>query len=163
MHFVERTTSEILSRIEELKKSDFFGFESGDLIEYLQFPDAKPFLKDGATAEQWAPAIKSRDCQAIINQIKDYMPFAWDKANNCRGLSAGRSISHMQAWLWMLGEVDAAKSIDDYSLYGKPQLRAICEHFDIDWAGLDDGEWVNSEFSPSVEKYSAPLAWIVRS
>ena len=32
------------------------------------------------------------------------MTFAWDKANNERNLSAGRSINHFEVWLWLLGD-----------------------------------------------------------
>jgi hypothetical protein len=138
-----RTEAEIIARIEELKSSDFFGFESGDLIQTLSFAAAKPFLKDGATEADWKPDSTERD--AVIERIKSYLPFAWEKANGCRGLSAGRSISHMQAWLWLLREDAAAAAIDEYTHYGKPHLREISEAVGVDWRALDNGDWCNSE------------------
>lgn len=138
-----RTSSEISARIKELESNDFWSFQRGDLIDYLPFSEAKPHLKEGVTAKQWQPQPSDRE--SVISQIKEYMPFAWEKANDRRGLSAGRSINHMQAWLWMLGEDAAAEALEDYSLYGKPQLRAICERYDIDWRAMDDGLWTNSE------------------
>lgn len=139
-----RTTPEILAKIEKLKAEDFFGFATGDLISYLSFEEAKPFLKEGTTAEMWGAPLP-RDHESVKSQIVDYMPFAWDKANNCRGISASRSISHMGTWLWMLGLDEASEQIQDYDRYGKPQLRQICEHFGVDWRALDDGEWRNDE------------------
>jgi hypothetical protein len=73
------------------------------------------------------------------------MPFAWEKANDCRGLSANRSIEHMTAWLWMLGDDLADKMDGLYEYYGKPCLRAICEKYGCKWQQWDDGVWRNSE------------------
>ncbi|AXQ68437.1 hypothetical protein HOT99_gp180 [Caulobacter phage CcrBL10] len=143
-----RSTAEIIARIEALENdlSDFFGFQKGDLICYLPFDDAKRWLNDKASADAWEPNVNTPE--AIKSSIYDYMSFAWDKANNCRGLSAGRSIDHMKAWLWLLGEDEAwveALRLDNYNMYGKPQLRAICERFGWDWTKWDDGSWTNSE------------------
>jgi hypothetical protein len=145
-----KTQEEIITKIKLLEddRSDFFGFIRGELIMFLDFEHAKPFLKEGVKPESWEPNLSTDD--GVKARILDYMPFAWGKANDCRGLSAGRSLNHMQAWLWMLGEEAAADQIDNYSHYGKPQLRAICEHFGWDWRQWDDGEWRNDEDGPSI-------------
>ena len=149
-----KTTEQILARIEELKDSDFFGFERSDLIDYLPFEHAKPYLKDGVTADEWEASTKDPvDC------IKEYMDFAWEKANNNRGISASRSMSHMSAWLWLAGEHDFLAKIgdlQDYEYYGKPQLREICEHLEIDWKQYDDGRWTNSEYGSGVGPDNVP-------
>lgn len=155
-----KTDQEIKARIRELESTDFFGFIRSDLIEYLPFDDAKEYFKEGVTSDQWTP--RPRDHASVVAQILDYMPFAWDKANNCRGLSAGRSLNHMQAWLWAAGEDAAAEGIDDYSMYGKPQLRAICEHFGWDWRQWDNDEWTNNEGhrgSPADSILPVELKW----
>ena len=82
--------------------------------------------------------------------MQKYMDFAWDKANSRRGLSAGRSLSHMSAWLWLMGESTAADEImDNHYNYGKPWLRAICEAFGWDWREWDN-EATNAEAQRSV-------------
>jgi hypothetical protein len=143
-----RTIDEIVAKARDKSWGDLFGTKQGGIIDYLPFELAQEFLIAGTTAEQWAAngAPRPRDQQAIIAQIRDYMPFAWGKANACRGLSAMRSIYHMQAWLWILG-VDETQ-LDNYTHYGKPQLRAVCEAFGIDWQSLDDGRWTNEEYGP---------------
>jgi hypothetical protein len=143
-----RNTADIITRIEALEAdiTDFFGFQKGDLIGYLPFEDAKRWLKDTAKPEDWTPTVNTPE--AIKQDMLDYMSFAWDKANNRRGLSAGRSLDHMKAWLWLLGEDEAwveAVKLSEYSHYGKPQLRAICKRFGWDWTQWDDGRWSNSE------------------
>lgn len=136
-----RTQEEILARIDEIKEDDFFGFQTSDLATFLTYENAKPLLNEGVTEDQWEQETDP------VERIKDYMPFAWDKANNCRGLSAGRSLEHMKAWAWLDGKEDLLKQIEeDYEYYGKPHLVKICQTYDIDWKSLDNNEWVNSEY-----------------
>jgi len=74
------------------------------------------------------------------------MPFAWEKANGCRGISASRSLRHMVAWLWLDGQdefLEKWNDLRDYEYYGKPQLIAICELYGIDWKKFDDGVRTN--------------------
>lgn len=161
-----KTVDEIENRIAclSLSGSDLFGFETGDLIEFLPFDKAKKFLKEETTEEKWnelkCPRPLTRD--TIVSLIVDYMPFAWDKANHCRGLSAGRSLSHMRAWLWLIGADAAAETISDYTHYGKPQLRSICEALGVDWEKLDDGKWRNNEGDDPVGTFSGPQLEIPR-
>jgi len=142
-----RSIEEIFAKANDASFADFFGTRVGDLVEWLPFDKAREWLKPESTEEDWTKAgfPRPRTDDEVIGQIKSYMPFAWEKANGCRGLSAGRSLCHMSAWLWLLGVDDAVEQLDEYSHYGKPQLRAICEAFGIDWHALDDGIWRNSE------------------
>lgn len=137
-----KTQDEIMARIRTRKKHDFFGFEVLEYINYLDYAYAKEFLKDGVTEEQWEKVRE--EVKPPAEAIKDYMPFAWDKANNCRGISAGRSMMHMIAWLWLDGK-DWAKEFKDYEYYGKPHLVRICKEYNIDWQALDDDLWRNDE------------------
>ena len=139
-----RATEEILSRIAEVEKDDWMGTQRSDLVCYLPWSAAASFLKDGATEDAWDPA--AADSESVRNDMQNYMEFAWSKANNCRGISASRSIDHMRVWLWMLGRDAASVWVDaTYYNYGKPQLRAICEAFGWDWKQWDDGRWANYE------------------
>lgn len=154
-----RTEDEIVNQIKEIEKSgfDFFGVMRGDLLQYLPLEKAIPFLSSRPAPDKWMQ--RAVDVESIKHQIASYMDFAWNKANECRGLSAGRSIQHIQAWLWMLGEEQASREIEDYSQYGKPQLRAICEHFGLDWKQWDDGNWRNNEDEEGAVVDAAKLTW----
>ena len=137
-----RTQDEILARIKERKPDDFFGFEVSEYVPFLDYKYAKPFLKPEVTREEWD---KDRITDPVF-LIKDYMPFAWEKANGCRGISASRSLSHMVAWLWLAGEDELAKATDgDYNHYGKEKLIKICEHYGLDWKQWDDGIRTNND------------------
>ena len=138
-----KTQDEIVKRIETVKADDFLGFQVNCLIPYLDFTHAKPYLKPTVTEDQWK--IESR---TPAENIKEYMPFAWDKANNCRGISASRSIDHMTAWLWLDGKDELLPRMEsDYEFYGKPCLVIVCQEYGIDWRKLDDGFWRNDERS----------------
>lgn len=137
---MKRTQDEIVARIRGVEPRDIFGFERGDLLEYLDWEHAKEFLNLDARAEDF----KITDVEPAA-KIERYLPFAWDKANNCRGISANRSMCHMAAWLWLDGHDRMADEVHDYNFYGKPHLVRISELYGVDWKELDDGEWVNNE------------------
>jgi len=142
-----RTDQEILAQIEATESMDWIGTQANELVSYLSFDAAKPLLKPEAREAAWGEVVP-RDNESVTAQILGYMPFAWDKANNCRGISAGRALDHMRVWLWMLSNDKAAEFFSFYDYYGKPQLRAICEAFGWDWKQWDNGQWSNSEEGP---------------
>lgn len=115
----------------------FAGMVSGDFLEFLDYAHAKEFLKAGVTEEEFMKtAPKEPTRENVIATMLGYMPFAWEKANGERGLSAARSMYHYTNWLWLLGnedELNLAEEIGDYDDYGKTNLRTICEKYGWDW------------------------------
>lgn len=136
-----KTDDEIIARLSDINGRDVFGWEASDLIVRLPFEKARPFLVDEAKAEEWEQ--KGRDRESVLAEMLDYMPFAWDKANGCRGISASRSMSHYAAWTWLLG--DDFGDLHGYQFYGKDNLVKICERYGWDAKQWDDGRRVNSE------------------
>lgn len=144
-----RSQEEILERIEQKKSEDIFGFEVGEYIaalnqENMEKMRLRGVVKEDADLSEWEPIFKSDE--DILERCKDYMEFAWDKANNCRGISANRSIMHYIAWLWLLGYEEFDNLMDGYQFYGKPQLIRICEFLGIDHTQYDDGIRTNTDF-----------------
>jgi len=120
---------EILTRITKVKNDDPFSFEIVDLAVYLPYDVAKTVVEIGATPEVWAkPEPTPRE------RILHYLPFAWEKCCNERGLSAFRSLAHMRAWLWLDGQDEflAENDLFNYSKYGRPQLAAISKLYEYD-------------------------------
>lgn len=140
------TQKEIVERLEERSKNDFLGFEINKYIYYLDYEHAKPYLKEGVKPAEWnRPALTK---EHVLRQMQDYMEFAWDKAKNCRGISAGRSISHYIAWIWLKGDHELLAKVSDdanYEHYGKNLLVMICDFYGWDSKQWDDGIRVNSE------------------
>jgi hypothetical protein len=122
-----------------------------DLIDYLPFADAQPYLKPEVTEQEWA----ERQTKPPLEAAKDYLDFAWGKANGCRGLSAGRSLDHLKAWLWLAGFGEVVDAhFDNYEHYGKKQLVIASELCGFDWGAHDDDSWVNNEDGPSMDATS---------
>lgn len=135
-----RTDDEILARIKEREPMDPFGFATSDYVCCLSFDAAKPFLIDHATASDWTQL--PRDRESVVARMLEYMPFAWERANNCRGLSAGRSMERYMAWTWLAG--DDFGDLTDYQFYGKDNLVRICNHYGWDSSQWDDGIRTNT-------------------
>lgn len=139
---LKRTQEEIVKRIQERKEEDFFGFERVTYMAYLDLEHMASFLDPREVIESHDPSLIDP-----VDEIKNYMDFTWEKANNKRGLSAGRSVDRMVAWLWLAGEnrlSDWASDSDNYYHYGKPILEKICDYYGIDWKQWDNGERTNS-------------------
>lgn len=141
-----RTQAEILQRIKEAEKRDMFGFEWQEYLGALTKESLETLrgtlLKADAKLDDIKQTFESDD--AIRKQAIEYMPFAWEKANNGRGISAARSLMHYKAWLWLLGQ-DWIDEHDEYQFYGKDNLVRICKFLDLDSKQWDDGRRVNSD------------------
>lgn len=138
---VIRSQDEIVAEIERIKEHDFFGFKTNDLIEYLDYDHAKQYLKPEVTAEEWKSLPSDRE--SILKEMEEYMEFAWDKANNERGISAGRSLAHYTVWVWMIGDQDRFGDLEEYRYYGKDHLRKICDAYGWDADKWDDGRRID--------------------
>lgn len=126
-----RTQDEIVDRMRALAASgqDLFGFAQEAMLSALDFEHAKPWLKDGVTAEQWSPDTSAA---GVLRELAEYMAFAWEKALGHRGLSADRSVTKLTQWLWVLGSHDELVSSVEagrvpYAQYGAPVLKAISD------------------------------------
>lgn len=138
-----RTDKEIIDRIAEVESEDWLGTQRNELVCRLPFDKAKQWLRSAVTETEWRPLVKARDRETILSEMLNYMPFAWEKANNCRGISASRSMEHYSAWIWLLG--DDLGDLSDYQYYGKDNLVAICNKYGWNSSQWDDGVRVNSE------------------
>ncbi len=142
-----KTQKQIISRIKEFEHNDddFFGVIRSDLLDFLTYENAKSYLKDDVTEEAWNKVRSVWSEENIKAKILDYMPFAFEKANNMRGISANRSIDHMMGYLWILDNKDFYNEIEgiEYEHYGKEKLIAICKHFEFDYKKWDDGVFTN--------------------
>lgn len=129
-----RTQEEIMARIESIKGADFFGFETGDLIEALGWEHALKYIKPEKHEEAKASWGEPSTDDDIKEQIREYIGFAYDKCVGHRGLSAGRSVDHFRAWCWLIGADEIVAFIDagNYRNYGAPVIKRVAEHFGVE-------------------------------
>lgn len=143
------TKEEILNQYMKYGSEDPCGFEWHQYVPYLDFELVRNTLKEGFTEEEFNKDFKKElKRESIIDEIKDYMGFAFDKANNCRGISSNRSIGHYIAWIFLAGDKGFSDEIrkefkENYCYYGKQILKKICEFYKIDYSTLDDGVLTN--------------------
>ncbi len=141
-----RTQSEILARLKAAQPLDPFGFEWEEYVSALTRESIESLrgtlLKADTDLSTWDPTLKTDE--DVRKQCVDYMEFAWEKANGCRGLSAGRSMGHYKAWLWLLGE-DGFDDLETYRHYGKDNLVRICRFLALDPDRWDNHKRVNSD------------------
>lgn len=128
-----RTIDEIKQKIEEGFKTDVFGFGKHDIAEALPFEDVKDILLQEFLSRPDAKELWEKDRlktkEDVLRKMRDYLDFAWEKANNGRGLSADRSIQHYIAWSWLIDEELHNELIrmylEEYDDYGKNILKYI--------------------------------------
>ena len=124
-----RTPEEIVAKIKELDKNSVLGFHREVMVPYLPYEFAKEFLKPEVTAETWQPTPMTRE--EILKEMRKYMIFAWGKVEDHRSISASRSVTKMQAWIYLLGDDLDLESIP-YAQYGAPKLAAVCKEYGLD-------------------------------
>lgn len=139
----------VLARYKARNKDDLLGFEVNEYLAYLNYDKAQEFLKeefrdDAETRDEWT---KIPSLEEALAGMKDYMSFAWDKANGFRGISADRSIRHYVAWTWIISDEQFSDEVDlaQYEFYGKDILVKICERYGWDHNEWDDGVRLNDE------------------
>jgi hypothetical protein len=121
-----KTHEQIIERIR--RHDDPLGFTTEAIIDFLPFAAAREFLEPDVTAEEWAELARPLTREAVIEQMRDYMEFAWGKVEGHRGISASRSVMKMTAWLWLIDD-EALVENRDYPQYGAPILHAVCAKY----------------------------------
>lgn len=171
---IKRTPDEIVARITAIEeaRSDPYGVECSQLLEALPWEHASQFMREGQTehtADSWPRKNQYRDADAAYARIRDYLPHAWQKANQSAGASAARSMAFLRGVLWAIGpehdELVASlaeqqapdRKIDGetvrdlrpaFDFYGKVGLVRVSELVGFDWKTADNDEWrqdVNDE------------------
>lgn len=130
-----RTQDDVAERYEARRGTDQFGFETNEYLMRLDWGHAKKYLVDDATPDDWPANPEALDREKILERMKSYMPFAHEKADNQRGISAWRSVAHYVAWIWLLGDDEFLAKVeskyDGSEDYGKSTLMMIEDHYDF--------------------------------
>lgn len=119
--------------VQKVKASEsLFGFDREVLITALDFEHAKEFVGEDMTKAEWGRLGYPRSEKKLREELVEYLPFALDKADAHRGLSASRSVDKVSMWAWLLDD-NAYEKVEaaGYENYGVPKLRAACEAFGI--------------------------------
>lgn len=128
-----KTSNELAQVFRTIEATDMLGFFGSVLIPRLEYNDAKGWLSDDVTLSEWleVQANVPMSQEAIIEEMRDYMEFAWGKCEEERGISASRSIDKFSAWLLILNDDlwEELRTGNDYSPYGAPLLAKVSQKF----------------------------------
>jgi len=124
-----RIPSELVRRMKAVMDADPFRTQVGDLASFLPADALYQFCKPDADLSEHKPEPLIR--RRVLVLMREYMPFAVEKATGHRGLSANRSIEHFKAWVWLLGDY-AEIDWNNYKNYGAPILKQISERYGFD-------------------------------
>jgi len=125
-----RTEQEICEYYRNHSKDDMLGFEGEVLLPYLSKDLVREFVKPDADLSAWIQMEFSE--KAVLEEMKNYVEFAWTKVINHRGISARRSVEKMSMWLYILEDDEMMEFCRDeanYQNYGAPVLKKICEKY----------------------------------
>lgn len=82
--------------------------------------------------EKWEPEEFTHE--NVLARLKSDLSFAFEKALNKRGLSAGMMFSVIKMWVWVLDEHEDLVnwSDDNYAQYGLPFLKAVALRYNLE-------------------------------
>lgn len=128
-----KSVAEIKQKFNDGFENDFLGFGLSDILQGLPFEEAKEYLQEEflskENAEEEWEKIRYKTNEDVKKAMIDYLPFAWNKCEDERGLSADRSIQHFIAWAWLIDdgfckEIERMYNVN-YAPYGRPILEYI--------------------------------------
>ncbi len=135
-----RTIDEVRARYKEkMAKPAFLDFSTEVLGVFL--PEG---WKEGHEHEVENHPLTE---EYVRREAVEYLQFAFGKAVNHRGISAGRSVQKMTEYAWLLGLDEAVKfaeNSDNYKNYGVPILKVMAKTLGVEMppeiANWPDGE-----------------------
>jgi hypothetical protein len=124
-----RSQLAIEKRAKKQFNHDNTGFEWTMYIPYLSYERAIRIVPT-LPRDEWQAEHDMVTSKPVLQQMREYMPFAKKKAAEGRNLSSQRSLRHYVAWFWLLGQEEMADSIEKYLLhqykdFGKEMLYFI--------------------------------------
>jgi hypothetical protein len=133
-----RTVGEIIERIKVERQNDILGLSIGDLIGVLTFEEAEKIRAEDITKDDWG-VVLSREPGKVKERLVDYLPFAIEKVLDHRGISADRSVSHMRNYVWLIGDEEALKFVENHSnypQYGAPVLKYLADRYGFNYKNI---------------------------
>lgn len=129
------------------KHGAFDGRDYGRLVVFFPVEEWEAFgcsLREGDKP----PAPKDWTREVILEQLKSDLAFAFEKALDRRGLSAGCMFEVIRMWMWVLEDDLQNYGDAQYAQYGLPLLKAVAVKYGLDNPIGDDS---GSEFKYSSE------------
>lgn len=142
-----------MKTIEQLAKSfkskTFDGRDLGRLSEFIPSNMLSEFdmaLNEGVSDKEWDKNIIPLTRQNVLKRLESDVSFAFEKALNKRGLSAGMMFCVIMMWNNILEEGLEDWNEDNYAMYGLPLLKATAIKYDFN-NPIGDNDGNEEEYS----------------
>jgi hypothetical protein len=110
-------------------------FDGRDVVRLASFLKPDQYarfglaLKEGADPSTIVPEPLTEE--NVKRHLTSDLAFAFEKALNKRGLSAGSMYSVIKMWMWVLDDPLWQWSDDSYAQYGLPLLKAVALQYGL--------------------------------
>lgn len=125
-----------MKSIEEILKYQSQSLDGRDICRLGSFMTHEQLKEVGLAPSKpdvdWVPEEYTRE--NVIKRLESDLAFAFEKALNKRGLSAGMMFSVIKMWMWVLDEHEDLVnwSDDNYAMYGLPLFKAVALRYNLD-------------------------------
>lgn len=125
-----------MKTIEEILKYESQALDGRDIGRLGCFMTREQLKEAGLTPNdpdaEWVPEEYTRE--NVVKRLESDLAFAFEKALNKRGLSAGMMFSVIKMWMWVLDEHEDLVnwSDDNYAMYGLPLFKAVALRYNLD-------------------------------
>lgn len=156
-----KTKEEILSAV--IAGKGFKAIDGRDLTRLACFFEDSELHHFGVErkGEQWAvPLVLEFSEAAVLQQLAEDVEFAFRKALDQRGISAGAMNDVIKMWMWVLD--DDLQYCQDYAEYGLPLLKRVAVKYGLpspigDDNGDEDKYAMDESEGPSFQTVMASL------
>lgn len=123
-----------MKSIEEILSYESQSFDGRDLnrlADFMTVEQMQKFDLEVSNPDGWKTEELTRE--NVLKRLESDLAFAFEKALNKRGLSAGLMYGVVKMWMWVLDEHDDLVnwSDDNYAQYGLPYLKAVALRYGL--------------------------------
>lgn len=123
-----------MKSIEEILSYESQSFDGRDLnrlADFMTVEQMQKFDLEVSNPDSWKTEELTRE--NVLKRLESDLAFAFEKALDKRGLSAGLMYGVIKMWMWVLDEHDDLVnwSDDNYAQYGLPYLKAVALRYGL--------------------------------
>lgn len=137
------TSEEVFDLVDHYTENLDCGRALSVLIPYMDWEHGSQIIdhsQHSMNEDVWNKEVmRTRTRKSITEDMKDYMPHAWELVAKRRHAATTEALEHYQVWLSLMGEdalSDAMQSFGEHD-YGATELAIVCQHFGWEYGHMD--------------------------
>lgn len=138
---MKRTSKEVYNMVDHYAENLDSGRALSVLIPYMDWEHSSMLIdSDDIDEHVWYGQImRPRTRTAVKQDMREYMPHAWELVAKRRHDLSVEALEHYQVWLDMMGEHSLSEAMKSYGEndYGATELAIVCQHFGWEYSKMD--------------------------